>query len=47
LSEAARQTLLADAGARVTAWVGLHENAWDWLRGTNDVVRSGQGVDIH
>jgi hypothetical protein len=47
LSEAARQTLLADAGARVTAWVGLHEQAWDWLRGTNDVIRSGQGIDIH
>jgi hypothetical protein len=47
LSETAGQTLLADAPARVTAWVGLHENAWDWLRGTNDVVRSGQGIDLH
>src|SRR5262249_31335900 len=47
LSEAARQTLLADAGARVTAWVGLHEQAWDWLRGTSGVIRSGQGIDIH
>jgi hypothetical protein len=47
LSEVARQTLLADAGARVTAWVGLHEHAWDWLRGTNDVIRSGQGIDSH
>jgi hypothetical protein len=47
LSETARQTLLADAGARVTAWVGLHEAAWDWLRGTNDVIRSGQGIDSH
>jgi 2-polyprenyl-3-methyl-5-hydroxy-6-metoxy-1,4-benzoquinol methylase len=47
LSELARRTLLADAGARVTAWVALHENAWDWLRATNDVIRSGQGVDIH
>jgi hypothetical protein len=45
LSETARQTLLTDAGARVSAWVGLHEYAWDWLRGTNDVIRSGQGVD--
>jgi hypothetical protein len=45
LSETARQTLLTDAAARVRAWVGLHEQAWDWLRGTNDVIRSGQGVD--
>jgi hypothetical protein len=45
LSETARQTLLTDAGARVSAWVGLHEHAWDWLRGTNDVIRSGQGID--
>jgi hypothetical protein len=27
--------------------VGLHEHAWDWLRGTNDVIRSGQGIDMH
>jgi hypothetical protein len=47
LSEVARQTLLGDAGARVTAWVGLHEYAWDWLRGTNDIIRRGQGVDLH
>jgi hypothetical protein len=47
LSEVARQTLLGDVGTRVTAWVGLHEYAWDWLRGTNDVVRSGLGADLH
>jgi hypothetical protein len=47
LSEVARQTLLSDASARVTAWVDLHENAWDWLRGTGDVIRSGQGIDLH
>ena len=47
LSEAARQTLLADAGTRVTAFVGMHENAWDWLGHTGDVIRSGHGLDMH
>jgi O-methyltransferase len=47
LTEAARLTLLFDGTARVAAWVGLHESAWDWLRRTNDVLRTGQGVDIH
>jgi hypothetical protein len=47
LSEAARGTLLADAGARVTAFVGMNENAWEWLCHTNDVIRSGQGLDMH
>jgi hypothetical protein len=47
LSEVARRTLLADAAARVTAWVAMHENAWDWLGGTNDVITSGHGIDLH
>jgi hypothetical protein len=47
LSDTARETLLADAGTRVTAFVGMHENAWDWLCHTNDVIRSGQGLDMH
>jgi hypothetical protein len=47
LTETARRTLLAGAGARVTAWVGLHELAWDWLGRTGDVISSGQGIDLH
>jgi SAM-dependent methyltransferase len=47
LSELARQTLLGDSGGRVTAFVGLHELAWDWLGRTNDCISSGRGVDMH
>jgi len=47
LTEAAQRTLLADAPAAVVAFVGLHEIAWDWLGRTNDVIRSGRGVDMH
>jgi hypothetical protein len=42
LSEVARRTLLADAAARVTAWVGMHKNAWDWLRAPT--MSSGAGT---
>jgi hypothetical protein len=47
LTEAARQTLLDGARARVVAYVGLDEMAWDWLGHTNDVIRDGRGMDIH
>jgi hypothetical protein len=47
LSELARQTLLDDVPARVVAYVGLDELAWDWLGHMNEVVRDGQGIDIH
>jgi ubiquinone/menaquinone biosynthesis C-methylase UbiE len=47
LSELARRTLLSDAVARVTAFVGLHEIAWDWLGRTDDCISSGRGVDMH
>jgi hypothetical protein len=47
LSEAARQTLLDGARARVVAYVGLDEMKWDWLGHTNSVIRTGRGIDQH
>jgi ubiquinone/menaquinone biosynthesis C-methylase UbiE len=47
LSELARLTLLDDGPARVVAYVGLDELAWDWLGHTSDVVRDGHGIDMH
>ena len=39
LTDAARQTLLDGARARVVAYVGRDEMKWDWLGHTNDVRR--------
>ena len=47
LTELSRTTLLAEAPARLVDYVGLDEMAWDWLAHTNEVVRSGAGIDMH
>jgi ubiquinone/menaquinone biosynthesis C-methylase UbiE len=47
LAEVSRQTLLAEAPARVVAYVGLDEMAWNWLGQTNEVVKTGRGIDMH
>jgi SAM-dependent methyltransferase len=47
LTGLSRRTLLAEAPARLVDYVGLDEMAWDWLGHTNEVVRSGDGIDMH
>ena len=47
LTDITRNTLLADAPGRVTAYVGLNALAWDWIGRLDEVVRTGRGLDWH
>ena len=47
LTDVARNTLLSDGRARVTAYVGLNAMAWEQIGRLDDVVRTGRGLDMH
>lgn len=47
VTEVARNTLLSDGPARVTAYVGLNAMAWSWIARLEEVVRTGRGLDQH
>jgi SAM-dependent methyltransferase len=47
LTDLARATLLADSPTRFTAFVGLNAWAWEPLGRLEEVLRSGQGIDMH
>jgi hypothetical protein len=47
ITEVARNTLLSDSPARVTAYVGLNAMAWSWIGRLDEVVRTGRGMDQH
>jgi hypothetical protein len=47
LTELARATLLGDSPTRFSAFVGLNAWAWDRLGRLEEVLQSGQGMDMH
>jgi hypothetical protein len=47
LSEMGRATLLDDSPDRLTAWVAMVENMWSSFLQLGEVLRSGQGFDLH
>ena len=47
LSELGRATLLEDSPDRLTAWVAMMDQFWADFAQMGEVVRSGQGFDLH